>query len=171
MQKVMEAGMILAVFSDSHDNIWNLRLALQRAAQERADMLIHCGDFCAPFVFAELAEFEGQVHCIFGNVDGDRYLMTDFADNKFSNINLHGDLGEIEVEGCKLAFVHNPKLARGLAATGDYQAVFYGHSHEQQINRVGKCLLVNPGELMGRISAPSFCLYDTEQDNITHIEL
>jgi putative phosphoesterase len=163
--------MIIAVFSDSHDNIWNLRKALEMAAAEQASMLIHCGDHCAPFVLAELAEFKGEVHCIFGNVDGDKYLMTEFAYTKFSNLHLHGDLGELEIEGRKLAFVHNPKMARALAATGEYQAVFFGHSHEHSVERIRECLLVNPGEIMGRINAPSFCLYDTHKDNITLIGL
>jgi len=37
--------MIIAVMSDSHDNIWNLRKALAIIKEKRAGMIIHCGDF------------------------------------------------------------------------------------------------------------------------------
>jgi putative phosphoesterase len=71
--------MIIAVFSDSHDNMWNLNKALEMAAEKQAELLIHCGDYCAPFVLIDLARFRGEVHGIFGNVDGDKYLITDWA--------------------------------------------------------------------------------------------
>ncbi len=46
--------MIIAVMSDSHDNIWKLREALAVIERERAGMIIHCGDFVAPFMLKEL---------------------------------------------------------------------------------------------------------------------
>jgi len=163
--------MIIAVFSDSHDNIWNLSKALEIVAEEQAELLVHCGDYCAPFVLAELAKFGGDIHGVFGNVDGDKFLMADFIHTKFTNITLYDDVGELEVEGVKVAFVHKLKIARALAATGDYQAVFFGHTHEKMSERIGNCLLVNPGEIMGRINTPSFCLFDTDKKEIQHIEV
>jgi len=163
--------MIIAVFSDSHDNIWNLNKALQLAALAGAEMLIHCGDYCAPFVLLDLARFAGQVHGVFGNVDGDKYLMTDWAHTKFSNITLHGDIGELDIAERKIAFVHSPKVANGLALTGEYEVVFYGHTHEKAIKKSGDCLLVNPGEIMGRLHAPSFCIYDIEKKEARHVGL
>ena len=163
--------MIVAIFSDSHDNVWNLEKAMERVAEEQAEILIHCGDYCAPFVLAELAKFRGEVHGIFGNVDGDKFLMADFVHTKFSNITLHGDVGELDIEGRKVAFVHDPKLARALAATAEYDIVFYGHTHEKAEHQVGSCLIVNPGEIMGRINTPSFCLYNTEKNSVNYIML
>ena len=46
--------MIIAVMSDSHDNIWNLRKALTIIKKQKAKMIIHCGDFIAPFMLMEL---------------------------------------------------------------------------------------------------------------------
>lgn len=163
--------MIIAVLSDSHDNIWNLEKALKAASEKGARLLVHCGDYCAPFVLMELAKFDGQVHGVFGNVDGDKFLMANFVNTEFHNIVLHGDIGELMEEGSKIAFVHSPKVGKALAATGDYDVVFYGHSHEKSLEKVGDCLLVNPGEIMGRINAASFCLYDTESRKATHIEI
>jgi putative phosphoesterase len=90
---------------------------------------------------------------------------------KFTNITLYGDIGELDVKGTKIAFVHSPKVAKALASTGDYEAVFYGHTHEKSIEKVGESLVINPGEIMGRLNPPSFCLYDTEKKDAKHIEL
>ncbi len=163
--------MIMAVFSDSHDNVWNLNRALKIAGEKQAELLVHCGDYCAPFVLIELAKFKGEVHGAFGNVDGDRFLMANFTNTKFSNITLHGDIGELDAQGAKIAFVHSPKVAKALASTGDYEAVFYGHTHEKAIEKVGSCLVVNPGEIMGRLSPASFCLYYTEKKEAKHIDI
>ena len=45
--------MKIAVFSDTHDNIWKLERAL--GLMKNADVLIHCGDLCSPFVMKRLA--------------------------------------------------------------------------------------------------------------------
>lgn len=51
--------MKIAVCSDIHDNIWVLERALP--GLRRADRLIFCGDFCAPFTLVQLAEgFPGR---------------------------------------------------------------------------------------------------------------
>ncbi len=163
--------MVVAVFSDSHDNVWNLNKALHLVAEEGAGILIHCGDYCAPFVLLDLARFKGRVHGVFGNVDGDKYLMTDWAHTKLNNITLHGDIGELDIEGTRIAFVHSPKVANGLALTGEYEAVFHGHTHERSIKKVGDCLMVNPGEIMGRLHTPSFCIYDAEKKKVRHVEI
>lgn len=154
----------IAIFSDSHDRIENLQKAIDLIAEE-ADMLIHCGDYCAPFMLNELSRFKGEIHGVFGNVDGDIYLMMKFA-SEIPNLELHHPVGEISPEGKKIAFVHYPPLACGLAATSSYDAVFYGHTHQFKNQKVGRTLLVNAGEIMGKNSAPSFVIYDTASHRI-----
>ena len=46
---------LIAVLSDSHDNIWNLDKALQAVRRSGATHLLHCGDFVAPFIMHQLA--------------------------------------------------------------------------------------------------------------------
>ena len=158
--------MKIAVFSDSHDRITTIQKAIDQI-QNEADILIHCGDYCAPFMLRELARFTGEIHGVFGNVDGDIYLLMKFA-QETPNLKFHQPLGEIDVEGKKIAFTHYPQVARGLAATGDYNAIFYGHTHEFKTSRIGNTILANPGEIMGRKSKPSFIIYDSTSDKIEH---
>jgi predicted phosphodiesterase len=53
--------MLVAVMSDSHDNIWNLRKAVKIVRDRQAGLLVHCGDFIAPFMLKELDCF-GHTH-------------------------------------------------------------------------------------------------------------
>jgi hypothetical protein len=57
---------------------------------------------------------------------------------------------------------HYPHIAKALAANERYDLVCYGHSHEGEETMIGRTLLLNPGEVMGRLGEHSFALYDTE---------
>ncbi|MCB0152317.1 MAG: metallophosphoesterase family protein, partial [Caldilineaceae bacterium] len=66
----------IAVFSDSHDQIASLTKALDHANAAGAEVLLHCGDLCAPFMLNLLGEkFAGPIHVVFGNNDGDGRLL------------------------------------------------------------------------------------------------
>ena len=108
--------MLIAVMSDSHDNIWNLQKALGIVKEKGAGMIIHCGDFVAPFMLKELEETGIPVHGVFGNNDGDQYLLTKFSLTVFSNITLHGIIGRVEIDGFTIGFTHQNMVAEGLAA-------------------------------------------------------
>lgn len=163
--------MRIAVVSDIHDNIWNLETALNDINERGAEAFVFVGDFCAPFTLAQIGEsFDGEVHAVFGNNDGDQFLLSKVAGN-FKHVHLHGHLAELELGGKKIALNHYPDIARRLAESGAYDAVFSGHNHERQHETVGETLWANPGEVMGRFGSPSYGLYDTETDSFEHIEI
>ncbi len=151
----------IAVLSDTHDNIWNLEQALQQVGSPPAEMLLHCGDFVAPFVIRQLGQgFAGPIHGVWGNNDGDQGQLYQQA-AAFPHIQLHGHFAELEVDGVRIALNHYPQIARPLAESGRYDLVCYGHDHLPHWEQVGPCQLVNPGEIMGRLGAPSWGLFDT----------
>jgi putative phosphoesterase len=153
--------MLAAVLSDTHDHIMNVRGVLALARERGAALLIHCGDIVAPFMLRELAAFPGPVHLVFGNNDGDPLLLSRTA-AALPNVTLHGLLGVVDVDGARVAFTHTGELARPLAASGQFDAVFFGHSHAAETQWVGRCLLLNPGDVMGKDARPSFALYDSQ---------
>ncbi|HOA24728.1 MAG: metallophosphoesterase [Aggregatilineales bacterium] len=157
--------MQIAICSDIHDNIWKLETALQMMRDVEA--LIFCGDFCAPFTLTQLAEgINGPVHAVLGNNDGDPRLLLAMA-QKAGNATLHGQFAELELGGRRIAVNHYPEIARGLAASGQYDVVCYGHDHTLHEERVGETLLVNPGEIMGRFGRSTFMLLDTDTLTVT----
>lgn len=158
--------MRIAVLSDTHDNVWVLERLLPGLAE--AELLIHCGDLCAPFTLRLIAEgFLRPVHVTFGNNDGDILLMTRVA-AQHPNVTLSAPMGEIEAGGRRLAFVHYPQFGEGLAALGRYDAVFSGHTHQPDLRTIGRTLFANPGAVFGRERPPTYGIYDTETNTFSH---
>lgn len=161
--------MKIAIISDSHDHLENLNKAFKIINDENCEELIHCGDFCAPFMLKVLKEkFFGKIHLVFGNIDDRASSMKLAIEN---GIKLYGDLGEIEIDSKKIAFTHQPSFARGLAFTNDYDVVFHGHDHIAKKELIGKTLIVNPGEIMGRLGVPQIAIYDTKVNEVKHLEV
>jgi hypothetical protein len=161
--------MRIAVLSDIHDHLENLHRALQLV--HGAEALLCCGDLCAPFTLRALAEgFAGPVHVVRGNNDGDMLLMARVA-QQMGNVTLHGEHGEVALAGRKIALVHYPRLAEGLAALGDYDLVCHGHDHVARSVLVGRTLLLNPGEIMGWKGRKSCAVYDSETGTAEFVEV
>lgn len=155
--------MRIAILSDIHDNIWKLADLLAGLEQSGAEALICCGDLCAPFVLKQIAEsFSGPVHVVRGNNDGDVFLLLTIASG-FSHVTLYSNpFAYLTLEGCRVAVNHYPEIARDQALSGQYDLVCHGHDHTARVERFGETLLVNPGEVMGRLGKSSYALYDTE---------
>lgn len=154
--------MKIAVFSDSHDNIAGLERALQQANDAGAQMLLHCGDFIAPFMLDRLGNyFEGPVHLVFGNNDGDGRMLQ-IISSGYEHVTLHGIYAEVEADGRRIAIIHYPEPALRIAQSGEFDLVCYGHNHDKAVERIGTCILANPGEILGMKGTPTWGLYDTE---------
>ncbi len=154
--------MRVGVISDSHDNLPNLRYALSALTAEGVGAIFHCGDLISPFVTRELGLFQGPVHVVFGNNDGDRFLSLKLASQAAKNVTHYGEYGFITVQGHKIGLTHYQEYAKGFAAAGMCDAAFFGHTHVFHEERVGEVLVLNPGELLGLLGKPSFCIYDTD---------
>ena len=96
----------LVICSDIHDNMWAVEAALPGMAG--ADALLFLGDFCAPFTLVQLAEgFAGPIHIVWGNNDGDKWLLTTQA-NRFDHVVLHGELAELDLAGKRCLLYTSP---------------------------------------------------------------
>jgi putative phosphoesterase len=153
--------MKIAIISDSHDNLPNIEKALTYINGQGVELLIHCGDVCAPATLQFIAErFTKPIHLCFGNVDGDKYNMTRMAYEELHHVKIHGEIGELTLSGKHLAFVHYPYMAKGLATENKYDFIFYGHDHKPWEAMIGKTKIINPGNLANIFFKPSFALLD-----------
>lgn len=152
--------MKIAIISDSHDNIPNLRLAVNYCNGSGLAMLIHCGDLISPFMLDEIARFAGTAHLVYGNNVGDQHLISQACGIRLPSITHHGVLGAVEAGGLRIAFTHYPQFARGLAAKGGFDVVCCGHNHRYLVESCEGSLLINPGELLGKDGQPSFAVLD-----------
>ncbi|MBU1146710.1 metallophosphatase family protein [Patescibacteria group bacterium] len=158
--------MRLAIISDSHDNVPNLEKFLDWIAKEKINFIIHCGDLAAPAMLTKglAPKFSGEIHMVHGNV-GDPELLERVAKD-LPSVTVHGMVGEIEVDGKKIAFTHFPEKALELAKKGTFDLVFYGHTHKPWEEVVGKTRLINPGTLAGMFYKATFAVYDTKTDKL-----
>lgn len=157
--------MKLAILSDIHDNVWNLRAVLRHIAG--ADAVLCCGDLCAPFMVARLAEGAAprDVHIVFGNNDGDLHRITLVAAG-FEHIHLHGELFRGEMDGVRVVMTHYDTVA-ATVSPHTVDLVCYGHNHSAAIDERDGCCFLNPGAVMGYTPAGdrdipvTFAMYDT----------
>ena len=158
--------MKVAVLSDVHDHVWNLRAAL--GSLDDADVLLYCGDFCSPFVVPLLAEgFTGRpIHAVFGNNDGDLFRIAKNAAGH-EHVHLWGEVYRDELGGLRVAMNHFPELALELARSGSFDLVCFGHDHRFRVEQEA-ALALNPGTLLGwdpstRADVPAtFAVLDTD---------
>jgi uncharacterized protein len=156
--------MFVAIISDVHNNEVNLKKVLNHCAEKEIKTIICCGDLASLETLKLLSDsFAGIVYYVFGNMDRDQLQDLELA-YKHKNIKIFQPVGEVELESKKIAFVHYPKVAKELAETGKYNFVFYGHTHRPWEEMIGKCKMLNPGNVAGEIYPPTFAIWNTEDD-------
>jgi putative phosphoesterase len=63
---------LIGIMSDSHDNLKAVRTAACLYREAGCSLVIHAGDFIAPFTARELALAGCLVKGVFGNCDGEK---------------------------------------------------------------------------------------------------
>lgn len=162
--------MKIAIASDSHDNIPNLRACVAACNAGKINVLIHCGDLISPFMLKELTRLNGESHLIYGNNAGDQHLISSRCGTIFPSITHHGIMGEIEVCGRRIAFTHYPRQARGLAHEGEFDVICCGHNHRAGIEKINNTLLINAGQLLGVEEEPGMSILDCETLEVERIQ-
>ena len=138
--------------SDSHDNLDAIQTAVRLFKNMHCELVVHAGDFIAPFAAKELISLDCPVKAVFGNCDGEKKGLErifvlfgevkkepfsfDFARRKFLLTHTH---------------FANDKYIR----SGKYEVIIYGHTHKPEIKKASDSLLINPGETGGWLTGKS----------------
>lgn len=159
--------MLIAVISDTHDNIFRLKRAIEKINNKNINIVFHCGDIGVETIKI-LQKEKFTVYAVCGNSD-DYNILKNIINN--SNIKLFEDAGESIIDGINIAITHYPDLARLLASSKKYNVIFYGHTHKKKIEEVYNTQLINPGDIEGRNKNPSFLIYNTTNKNFEFINI
>ena len=168
--------MKVAVLSDIHDHI-NLLQKVLDYINGKVDAMIFCGDMVSPFTTKLLASANLDTYACLGNNDEDHIGMVKRGGIKFTWTHLSEEYGQVELDNRKIAFCHYPKLAELLAQSGEFDAVFHGHTHVSKNETKEKSLLLNPGAVCGisfekeAYGKASFAIYDTATNTAEIIKL
>lgn len=162
--------MRVAIISDIHDNIPRLRAAL--AGFREIDEVICCGDLCSPFIIKELGlGFSGPIHVVFGNNDGDRFRIADGA-KKYPHVRIYGEYVELAIGGRTFSVNHFDNIGNAIARQETFDVVCFGHNHKFETLRLGKTLVVNPGEIYGLLTGEStYAVYDTATGEAVRVDV
>jgi putative phosphoesterase len=143
---------MIGIMADSHDNLPAIKKAVRLFKDAGCELVIHAGDFIAPFAARELEALKCPVKAVFGNCDGEKKGLEKAL----------ASFGEVQKEpfvfshkGRKYYLTHVPADLKRHAASGLYDVIIFAHTHSPEIQKKGRTLIVNPGETGGWVSGKS----------------
>ena len=145
---------IIGIMADSHDNIDNLKIAVNLFNSEQVTRVLHAGDIVSPFTIRVLKDLNCPLDLVFGNNDGDKLALIDFFKGKGT---FHGQFADLTISGRRIAMIHgiNQIECQAIASSGLFDVLVTGHTHQKETRTLGKTLLINPGETCGYLSGQS----------------
>jgi hypothetical protein len=165
--------MIIGLISDTHDNLPMVEKAIKRLNDEKVALVLHAGDYVAPFVIPKFKTLNCKLIGVFGNNDGDHELLRKRF-NETDNCTIRGRFAEIDAEGFTIVLLHGDEteLLNALINHGNFDAIVHGHSHGNVSQNHGRTLVVNPGEVCGYLTGkPTMALLDTTKREARIINL
>lgn len=144
--------MLLGIMADSHDNLPKIEKAVQLFNEREVDLVLHAGDFIAPFVARKLQNLNCPLIGVFGNNDGEREGLKNRIESMGGEV--HSPPFSLTRNGKRILLVHDPaKLSQ--IDRQDFDLIIYGHTHQRKVEREEGMLLVNPGECGGWLTGAS----------------
>jgi putative phosphoesterase len=145
----------VGIIADTHDRLPLVDKAVKRLNEEGVKLVLHAGDYIAPFVVPHFKPLKADLIGVFGNNDGDRELLR----KRFSDLGaeIRGRFAEVTADGLRIGMVHGEEeeLLRSLINVEGFDVIVHGHTHEAKTYRKGGTLVVNPGEVCGYLTEKS----------------
>jgi putative phosphoesterase len=143
---------MIGIMADSHDNLPSIKQAVSLFNETGCSLVIHAGDFIAPFAARELASLSCPVKAIFGNCDGEKKglekALQPFGKIKKAPLTFNH-------ENLNFLVIHILAARDSYPASEEYNIIVFAHTHQPEIRRKKKSLLINPGETGGWVSGKS----------------
>ena len=144
--------MKIGIISDTHDNLPQIKKAVEIFNREKVELVLHAGDFVSPFTFLEFKNLNCPLKGVFGNNDGDKLYLQE----KFKGIGeLYPDSYQTTLNHKNIIILHEEKLIDALAKSQKYEVIIYGHTHRTDLREIGKTIIINPGECGGWLTGKS----------------
>ncbi len=146
--------MQIGIISDTHDHHRNVVQAVEIFARHKVEYVLHAGDIVAPFTAKAFSELKGvRFIAVYGNNDGEKLFLRQTIEGFGGEIHEYCYKGELA--GRKVYMTHTHHNIEELVASQQYDLIVYGHTHRQDIRKVGRTLIVNPGEATDWITGSS----------------
>lgn len=70
----------IGIMADTHDRLQLIDRAVETLNREGVDLVLHAGDYVAPFAVLRLKPLKAKLIGVFGNNDGDKSLLKERFD-------------------------------------------------------------------------------------------
>ena len=151
-KQVTKNNKLIGIISDTHDNIYLIDETIEKLNEMGVALVLHAGDYISPFTVHHYKPLKAKLVGVFGNNCAERDLLTKL----FREIGgeLRGFFAEVIVDRLKIALLHGheEELLHSIIASGAYDVIVHGHTHEAKVQKVGRTLVINPGEVCGYLS-------------------
>lgn len=165
--------MIIGAISDTHDNLPAIEKAIKRLNEENVELVLHAGDYISPFVIPKFKALKAKLIGVYGNNDGGRQLLKEKSITH-GRFELRGNFARVKAGNKDIVVLHgdDEELLKALIDTQAFDVIVHGHLHTAEIQKIGKTLSVNPGEVCGYLSGKStLALIDTDKHEAKIIEI
>jgi uncharacterized protein len=151
--------MRIGIVSDTHSRYARVETVVKLLRQRGVYCVLHCGDIedaDTVWLFEDLT-----THFVFGNCDTERASLRQAIHG--TGATLQEPFGNLELEEYKIAWVHgdDKQLLLDLENSGQFNFLFYGHTHHAEQHHAGPTLVLNPGALH-RARPKTFVVLDLE---------
>ena len=140
--------MLIGIFSDTHDNLPQIKKAIAEFKRRNVQAVLHAGDIVAPFAAKEIAKIDVPLHIVYGNNDGEKTGLRQVLPQIESGPIL------IHLGDCAIAMAHDfeqiPTKFRAQAGV-----LVAGHTHQAFVKSENGKLMINPGECGGWLKGRS----------------
>jgi uncharacterized protein len=162
--------MRVGVMADSHDRVPAIAEIVKQMQAAGVTMLIHAGDYCAPFSLRPIEEASLSLAGVFGKNDGDTQGLLAKASAGFG-AELFESPHSFEVGGQRILVVHDIGEVQPRSIDG-HSIVVHGCTHQQEMKNRGDTLIVNPGEACGWVyGTPRAAIIDLDDKRVEFITL
>jgi putative phosphoesterase len=162
--------MRVGLLADTHDRVPAIAELVRLMQEGGASMLIHAGDYCAPFSLAPIEAANISLAGVFGRNDGDHEGLLARASAGFG-AELFTGPHSFELGGERVLVVHDigDVQPRSIEA---HSIVVHGFTHIQEMKTRGDTLIVNPGEACGWLhGSPKAAILDLSTKKVEFITL
>lgn len=164
--------MKIGVLADSHDHLTYLQNAIAMLKGHKVDLLLHAGDFVAPFTIPYLGGAGCPVWAVYGNNDGELVgLKLKFQELEGGRV--HERPFAYEHERAKILIQHEPVALETFEGCNQFDLVVYGHTHSVDVRVPPQgAMIINPGEVCGWLTGQPTCAIvdlSTRKVDILHI--
>ncbi|MDB4886110.1 MAG: phosphodiesterase, family [Gemmatimonadetes bacterium] len=162
--------MRVGLMADSHDRLPAIAEIVKQMQAAGVSMLIHAGDYCAPFSLRPIEEASMSLAGVFGKNDGDTQGLLAKASAGFG-AELFESPHSFEVGGQRILVVHDIGEVQPRSIEG-HSIVVHGCTHQQEMKHRGDTLIVNPGEACGWLyGTPKAAIIDLNDKTVEFISL